>query len=50
MHDLLIALVFVTFVASPAIVAAIPVREREEEPESRANGVDFPIASLSARR
>ena len=50
MYDLLIALVFVMFVASPALAAAVPVREREEEPEGHAKGVDLPIVSLPASR
>ncbi|MGD0347687.1 MAG: hypothetical protein ABSA85_13075 [Terracidiphilus sp.] len=50
MHDLLIAFVFLTFVASPAIVAAMPLRERVKRPERHANGVDFPISSLTASR
>jgi hypothetical protein len=45
MHDLLIALVFLTLVASPAIVAAMPLSKREERPESHAKGVDFLPAS-----
>jgi hypothetical protein len=50
MHDLLIALVFLAFVASPAIVAAMPPSERKERPESNAKGVEFPIPSLPASR
>ena len=41
MHDLLIALVFLTFVASPALVAAVPVSKRQERRESHAKGVGF---------
>jgi hypothetical protein len=50
MHDLLIALVFLTFVASPAIVAAMPLSERKIRPERRAKGVGFSISSLPASR
>jgi len=45
MHDLLIALVFVAFVASPAIVAAMPLSKHQEQPESHAKGVGFLPAS-----
>jgi hypothetical protein len=41
MYDLLIALVFLTFVASPAIAAAMPVSKRQEAPERHAKGVGF---------
>jgi hypothetical protein len=50
MHDLLIAAVFLTFVASPALVAAMPRTERVKRPERRAEGVDFPFSSLPASR
>ena len=39
MHDLVIAVAFIMLVASPAIVAAVPVSKRKERPESRAKGV-----------
>lgn len=45
MQDLLIALVFLTFVASPAIVAALPLSKRQERPERHAKGVGFLPAS-----
>jgi len=51
MHDLLIALLFIAFVASPAIVAALPVRERDEQPESSTKEIDLPATrSLSTTR
>jgi hypothetical protein len=50
MHDLLIAALFVLFVASPALAAAMPMRERGERSGSPAKGVDFPAPSLPASR
>jgi hypothetical protein len=50
MHDLFIAVVFLAFVASPAIIAALPRREHVKRPERQAKGVDFPISSLPASR
>ena len=43
MHDLLIAVAFLTLVASPAIVAAvpIPISRRQERPANHAKGVGF---------
>jgi hypothetical protein len=41
MHDLLIAVAFLMLVASPAIVAAVPVSKRQERPESRARNAGF---------
>jgi hypothetical protein len=41
MHDLLIAVAFLMLVASPAIVAAVPVSKRRERPESRARNAHF---------
>ena len=43
MHDLLIAVAFLMLVASPAIVAAvpIPISRRQERLESRAKGAGF---------
>ncbi len=45
MHDLLIAMVFLTFVASPALFATMPLSKRQERPESHAKGVGFLPAS-----
>jgi cytochrome c oxidase assembly factor CtaG len=45
MFDLLIAFVFLTFVASPALVAALPVSKRQERPERHPKGVGFLSAS-----
>ena len=50
MHDLIIALVFLAFVASPAIAAAMPARKRRTAPEHSAKGIEFPAATLSASR
>jgi len=50
MHDLLIALVFVTLVASPALVAAMPFKEDDETPERHAESVDLAAPSPSASR
>jgi len=43
MHDLLIAVAFLMLVASPAVVAVIPipVSKREERPESRSSSAGF---------
>ena len=45
MFDLLIAFVFLTFVASPALVAAMPLSKRQERPERHPKGVGFLSAS-----
>ncbi len=45
MHDMLIALVFLAFVASPALFAAMPVSKRQERPERHAKGVGLLPAS-----
>jgi hypothetical protein len=50
MHDLLIALIFVTLVASPAIVAALPMRESNGASESHTSKVDLRVPSPSASR
>lgn len=50
MHNLLIAIAFLAFAASPAIVAAVPVSKRQRRPARHAKGVDFPASSLSASR
>ena len=41
MHDLLIAVAFLMLVASPAIVAAVPISRRQERPANHAKGVGF---------
>ncbi len=38
MHDILIALAFVGMVVAPAVVAAIPGNEQEEEAKDESNG------------
>ena len=50
MHDLIIALIFVTLVASPVIAAVMPTRKRRGAPERQADGVEFPVSHLSASR
>jgi hypothetical protein len=45
MHDLLIAIVFLTFVASPTLSAAMPLSKRQERSESHAKRVGFLPAS-----
>ncbi len=50
MHDLLIALIFVTLVASPAIVAALPMRESNGASESHTGKVDLRAPSPTASR
>jgi hypothetical protein len=50
MHDLLIALIFVTLVASPVIVAALPMRESDDALESHTGNVDLRVPSPSASR
>ena len=49
MHDLVIALIFVTLVASPAIVAALPMNS-SAAPESHTGNVDLRAPSPSASR
>jgi hypothetical protein len=41
MHVLLIAVVFLTFVASPTLFAAMPLSKRQERPESNARASAF---------
>jgi len=41
MHDLLIAVAFLMLVASPAVVAAVPVSKRQERPGSRTRNAGF---------
>ncbi len=50
MHDLLIALIFVTLVASPVIVAALPMRGSDGASESHTGTVDLRVPSPSASR
>jgi hypothetical protein len=50
MHDLLIALVFVTLVATPAVVAAMPSKDEDETPERHAESVDLVAPSPSNGR
>ena len=45
MHDLLIAIVFLAFVASPALFAAIPLSKRQERPETKPRAFGFLPAS-----
>jgi hypothetical protein len=45
MHDLLVAFVFVSMVASPAIVAAWPAKDEEDEPDGRQERVEISAAS-----
>jgi hypothetical protein len=47
MHDILVALVFVSLVASPAIVAAIPLREKEDDSRGLPESVKIPVFSPS---
>lgn len=50
MHDLLITVFFLTFVASPAIVAALPISKRVKRPEHQTEALDFPLSSLHTSR
>ncbi len=50
MMELLIALVFVAFVASPAIVAMLPAAGRKERPVSPAKSLNVPVRPLSVSR
>ena len=45
MHDLIIALVFVSMVASPAIVAILPSKESEEDQQLQPNQVKAHISA-----
>ena len=45
MHDLIIALVFVSMVASPAIVAAFPSKDAEDDAQPQPNQVKAHISS-----
>lgn len=37
MHDIIVALVFVSMVASPAIVAALPCKDKEDDAQLQPN-------------
>jgi hypothetical protein len=57
MHDLVIALIFVTLVSSPVIVAALsmrkaalPMRKSDNASESHTGDVDLRVPSSSASR
>jgi len=50
MHDLLIAMVFVTLVATPALVAAMPFKDEDETPELHAESAELAASSPSASR
>ena len=50
MHNLLIALIFVLLVASPAIAAALPMRESDDASASQTGKVDLRVPSPSASR
>ena len=50
MLDLVIALIFVTLVSSPVIVAALPIRESDDASESHTGDVDLRVPSSSASR
>lgn len=50
MMELLIALVFVAFVASPAIIAMLPAARRKERPASQSKSLNVPVRPLSASR
>jgi len=45
MHDILIALVFVSMVASPAIVASWPQEDSDEGPEGLPEGLQSPASA-----
>jgi len=49
MHDLMIALIFISLVASPAIVAALPM-PKTAAPEGRTDKVNLRVPSHSASR
>ena len=49
MHDLLIAVIFVALVASPAIVASLPTRKLRAA-ESHTDNADLPFPSPSVSR
>jgi hypothetical protein len=47
MHDILVALVFVSLVASPAIVAAMPLRQDEDDSNGVPERAKAPLLSPS---
>ena len=49
MHDFLIALVFVSMVASPAIVAAFPQKDEDEDGENMADAMDISQNTAASR-
>ncbi len=50
MNDLLVAAVFLLLVASPAIMAAMPLKDEEDRPKGLADSVHLPFPSTSRSR
>jgi hypothetical protein len=50
MHDILVALVFVSLVASPAIVAAMPLKQENDDSGGLPEKVAIPMLSPSNTR
>lgn len=43
MQEFLVALFFISLVASPAIIAALPMRDEEVTPKGLADAVNLPL-------
>ena len=50
MHDILVALVFVSMVASPAIVAAFPIKDTEDDSDFHQEAAQVAVSSASRSR
>jgi hypothetical protein len=50
MHDFVVALIFVTMVASPAIAAAMPIRDTEDGTKVLANAAAAPTPAPANSR
>jgi len=50
MHEILVALVFVSMVASPAIVAAFPIKDNEDCDEMQADMAKISVSSAARTR
>ncbi|MFP5206850.1 MAG: hypothetical protein ACLGP3_10265 [Acidobacteriota bacterium] len=50
MNDLLVAVIFLLLVASPAIMAAMPLKDEEDQPKGLADSVHLPFPTASRGR
>ena len=50
MHEILVALIFVSMVASPAIVAAFPLKDNEDGSEAQPELTKIAVSSAARSR